>query len=313
MGSFPAPETMSFNTETLPPADRLKALRTRLDRLVLPGVLYSQVPKARLDVVGAGRSWQVIRFTSSPVTVIHEPEHVASSAPGYLVWLQLRGRGCFRQGGSEIIAKPGQIVVRAENQPSEVHIRQGNCGLLARVPVGGTRLSHAARLPPESGPAVMLRQFLVGLSTLDPQAASEDLDRASTTADELLHAGLDAALPNNSAPLLQAIREIIEERLHDPHLTAANVASVVGTSPRTLHRALHATDTTFRTYITARRLDRCRHDLVYRPHETVATICYRWGFTDLSHFTRRFRDRFGISPGRYRVPIRVPDPKDYKD
>ena len=33
---------------------------------------------------------------------------------------------------------------------------------------------------------------------------------------------------------------------------------------------------------------------------SITDIAYRWGFSDAAHFARMFRERFGMSPRRYR-------------
>jgi AraC-like DNA-binding protein len=33
---------------------------------------------------------------------------------------------------------------------------------------------------------------------------------------------------------------------------------------------------------------------------SVSEIAYAWGFNDLSHFSKAFRKRFGVSPAQYR-------------
>ena len=37
-----------------------------------------------------------------------------------------------------------------------------------------------------------------------------------------------------------------------------------------------------------------------RAHRTIGEIAFAWGFSDLSHFGRRFKAEFGVSPGEYR-------------
>ena len=32
----------------------------------------------------------------------------------------------------------------------------------------------------------------------------------------------------------------------------------------------------------------------------ISEIAYRWGFNDLSHFNKAFRERFGRTPGEWR-------------
>ena len=54
--------------------------------------------------------------------------------------------------------------------------------------------------------------------------------------------------------------------------------------------------------IVQRRLERCRLALsdATQAHRTIGDIAYGWGFSDLSHFTRRFKAAFGSAPSDYR-------------
>ena len=55
-------------------------------------------------------------------------------------------------------------------------------------------------------------------------------------------------------------------------------------------------------YINERRLQRCRRALEdsRQDHRSIGEIAFKWGFSDLSHFSRRFKTRFGMSPSDYR-------------
>jgi AraC-like DNA-binding protein len=35
-------------------------------------------------------------------------------------------------------------------------------------------------------------------------------------------------------------------------------------------------------------------------HRMIGEIAFSWGFSDLSHFSRRFRDQFGMTPSEAR-------------
>ena len=50
------------------------------------------------------------------------------------------------------------------------------------------------------------------------------------------------------------------------------------------------------------RLARCRRALEdpLQRHRTVGEIAFGWGFSDLTHFGRRFTAAYGMSPGEYR-------------
>jgi len=52
-------------------------------------------------------------------------------------------------------------------------------------------------------------------------------------------------------------------------------------------------------------LERCRADLgdAALAGEPVATIGFRWGFTDAAHFSRAFREQFGVAPRAYRLRV----------
>jgi len=54
--------------------------------------------------------------------------------------------------------------------------------------------------------------------------------------------------------------------------------------------------------IRERRLEHCRAELADAAHagRPVAVVGARWGFTDPAHFSRAFRARYGVAPGRFR-------------
>jgi transcriptional regulator GlxA family with amidase domain len=55
-------------------------------------------------------------------------------------------------------------------------------------------------------------------------------------------------------------------------------------------------------WIWQERLEACRRSLVdpRLATNTVGEIAYSWGFKDAAHFSRRFRQAYGIAPRDYR-------------
>ncbi len=55
-------------------------------------------------------------------------------------------------------------------------------------------------------------------------------------------------------------------------------------------------------YIRQRRLENCRKDLLdpIQIGARISDIAFRWGFNDLSHFSRVFKQRYDYSPKDYR-------------
>jgi AraC family transcriptional activator of tynA and feaB len=94
----------------------------------------------------------------------------------------------------------------------------------------------------------------------------------------------------------------IDEHLHDPDLSSVKLAGMLNMSLRTLHRLFQQRDLTVTGQILARRLDHCYRQLQSQRHRdrTITDIAFDCGFSDLSHFSRSFRRRFGVTPGAVR-------------
>ncbi|MDP1907416.1 MAG: helix-turn-helix transcriptional regulator [Hyphomicrobium sp.] len=108
--------------------------------------------------------------------------------------------------------------------------------------------------------------------------------------------GVQAA---RQAAALAAIRE----RASEPGLTAEFIAAQVGLSVRYLHRLLEPTGRTFAEHLLDHRLDRAVAMLrdSDNTHRKIGEIAFLSGFSDISHFNRSFRRRFGDTPHGVRV------------
>ena len=72
-------------------------------------------------------------------------------------------------------------------------------------------------------------------------------------------------------------------------------------SPRYINDIFKDEETSLMRYVWSRRLENCRRDLLSqtRTGQRVSDIAFRWGFNDLSHFSRTFKQSFGHSPRDY--------------
>ncbi|WP_081467111.1 helix-turn-helix domain-containing protein [Burkholderia ambifaria] len=62
------------------------------------------------------------------------------------------------------------------------------------------------------------------------------------------------------------------------------------------------TVTTVGRWIRDRRLKVCYRELCAAAGtKTVTDVAYRWGFNDAAHFSRTFKQAFGVSPRSLRV------------
>jgi len=109
--------------------------------------------------------------------------------------------------------------------------------------------------------------------------------------------------PRNSEQLRPRIQRFIDEHLSDPRLGPAEIAAAAEISVRHLHRVFSGGGSTLGDCIRARRLEQCRNDLANpRLHgKTITEIAFSWGFSDSAHFSRSFRQQFGICPRVFRA------------
>jgi AraC-like DNA-binding protein len=101
---------------------------------------------------------------------------------------------------------------------------------------------------------------------------------------------------------LMQLKSAIEARLCNPRLRPTDVAAAIGISVRHANALFSRESTSTERYIIQRRLERCRDALAdpAQAHRTIGDIAFGWGFWDLSHFARRFREKFDLSPKDYR-------------
>ncbi|QOZ06717.1 helix-turn-helix domain-containing protein [Bradyrhizobium sp. CCBAU 51765] len=100
-----------------------------------------------------------------------------------------------------------------------------------------------------------------------------------------------------------ALKRAIHRRLREPGLAVADVAEAVGISERYVHKLLARSGSSFTDYVIDHRLDGAARDLgdPAMADRAIGAIAFDWGFSDLSHFTRRFKQRFGCRPRDWRA------------
>ena len=103
--------------------------------------------------------------------------------------------------------------------------------------------------------------------------------------------------------LLMRVKAYIEAKLADPELSIERIAHACSISVRGLHRHFAEDPAgSVSRYLWRRRLIRCAEALrdPSQAHRSITDICFSYGFSSSSHFSRLFKDRFGVPPARYR-------------
>jgi AraC-like DNA-binding protein len=118
------------------------------------------------------------------------------------------------------------------------------------------------------------------------------------------------ALPHNRRPAPSQmenfhrtrIKAFVQENLRDPDLDVDMVAGRLGLSARHIHRLFQSEPQHLMHWVWGERLRHSYSDLSRESqrHRSVAQIAYAWGFNDSAHFSRAFRQRYGLAPSEVR-------------
>lgn len=94
------------------------------------------------------------------------------------------------------------------------------------------------------------------------------------------------------------VRAYIESRLHEADLTPQLIAQAYGISTRALYLLFDGEPGAVSGWILNRRLERIYEDLQSLDFASmaIAEIALKHGFRNAAHFSRRFRQKFGLSP-----------------
>nr|SBO94425.1 Transcriptional regulator, AraC family [Nonomuraea gerenzanensis] len=308
-----------IRTSDLPAARRHEAWRGivcdtlgPLDLRIDPDApLHGEIEFGKLGTVGVGRI-----KTSTPHSVHRTSGLIRRDNPElYRVVLTLAGSPRLAQDGRHTQLSRGEFAIYDFSRPYELAydsaVRLAVFSFpreLLAVPAGAVAELAALPIGAESGAAALavplLRRVALDHETYRPGSAA----RLSGVVTDLVGAAvaerLDQArsLPEDARQrtLLMRVHTFIEQRLGDIDLDPASVAAAHHISVRYLHRLFESENTTVAAWIRQRRLERCRADLISGATGSVSAVGARWGLPDAAHFSRLFRQAYGMPPAEYR-------------
>lgn len=257
----------------------------------------------------------IVEVTATSHEVHRTPTLVSQANQRYFkLNLQLEGTGLLVQDNREALLQPGDLAIYDTNRPYTLAFEEQARVMVVMFPCDALSLPAdyvgqlAAIRMDATGMGGIVGQFLRQLSSnlqvLDGPSGSRLAANALDLVATMLHAEMDMA-PDRMKPqalLAVSAREYIDANLSDPRLSPAGIAAAHFISTRHLHNVFHESGTTVAGYIRTQRLDGARRDLRDPLHAAlpVGAVAARWGFLDAAHFSRTFRDAFGVSPSDWR-------------
>ncbi|MFH0474743.1 transcriptional regulator FeaR [Kluyvera ascorbata] len=222
---------------------------------------------------------------------------------------QLAGQADIEQDDRQVKLQTGDMTLIDASRPCSIFWQQTSRQVSLLLPrqllenqLRGSGISVATRLD-KSLPMVQLSQRLLHESMSSPQLSASESEAALDAMVCLLRPMLHQreVAPSRREKQFQKIMTLIDDAIQEEHLRPEWLADETGMSVRSLYRLFADKGLVVAQYIKNRRLDLCAQALQRAPDdEKLAGIGYRWGFSDHSHFSTAFKQRFGISPGEYR-------------
>jgi AraC-like DNA-binding protein len=116
------------------------------------------------------------------------------------------------------------------------------------------------------------------------------------------HRSQNLMLSSPKAHHLIKLRSVMASRLSEPGLNVREIAAKAGLSVRYANALLADQGQSVSEMLQLMRLDRCKRAFEdsSQAHRTIGEIAYAWGFSDLTHFGRRFKRTYGVLPSEFR-------------
>lgn len=259
----------------------------------------------------------VTEISASPHEVQRKAQQISAEDPTHLkLSLLLSGSGLMTQDGRTAILQPGDLAVYDTSRPytfeftDDVHVMvmvfpHNMLGMPAHI----TQHVTAVPMPGDSGLGKMVSPFLEHMATNLDQLQGVSGKRIMHSAIDLIAALLSAEVSRSQLHKDHELqtegdeyRLFIESNLHDPELNSEKIAKAHFISTRKLQYVFSQQGQTVSSYIRARRLERCRLDLMDPAYDSLSInqIATRWGLLDSAHFSRIFKTTYGMSPSEYR-------------
>ncbi|WP_162958643.1 helix-turn-helix domain-containing protein [Nocardia yunnanensis] len=248
------------------------------------------------------------------VVVDRTPATVRRPDPGMLeIGMQILGLGIVRQAGREAALRPGDFALYDTRLPYQLEFPEAFTTFVVRFPRAELRVGDheiaaglARTIRFDQGIGGVVSPFLYGLRRGLADNELRDSARLESAVFDLVSAVVEGEYlgtrRHSGAVLLSSVRAFIEAQLSNIDLTTRMIADRHHISPRYLQRLFEEQGQTVAGWIRHRRLEKCRNDLADQRlvHLSIGAICSRYGLADPSHFSKIFKEEYGVPPREYR-------------
>jgi len=314
----------NLSTDLYPVEQRLPVWNRLMGMLSIPMPRIGGASGLFHGAVAGVVSPQGIEFS----TLASTPQTISGCCPikTDAVWLVLiiEGHALLESRNSSVLLEAGDIVFGPTGRYASLEMETDFRLLHAKIPA---RALHPSLLNPHNLSIGHLSRhdsvchvfggMLGALADMLHRLRPEQMHAVDMAMSEFLVAGVAMMRPDSNTIArrrsveFRRLCDAIDRDLSDPNLTLRKLAASLKASSRYVQKLFENVGTSFSHYLRERRLENCSVELrdPACANLSISDICFRWGFNDAAHFSRSFRDQFGMSPREFRrmataVPLR---------
>ncbi|MGD0184826.1 MAG: AraC family transcriptional regulator [Roseiarcus sp.] len=319
--SDPPHHVSAFSTDWLPEQDRfgvfLEEVARKLIRLEVArrgdAPFYAHFRSVRLGAVN------FVEAKYSPASYGRSRDMLADGNDDFV--FRINTSSSFNVDEMDRTLRQGEGALVDNARPGFASCATAGAGLLISLPrktflsllPGAEDLARLATVGRDRPEMILLRAYLATLLDGGPVSATtlqvagaHVLDLVSLALGATGDAARDASARGLRAARALAVRQSVSAQLRNPGLSSADVARANAISERYLRKLFEDVGTSFSDFLIERRLELAHRLLVSPLHRNrrISEIAFEAGFSDLSHFNRRYRARFGDTPSAARAAAR---------
>jgi len=238
-----------------------------------------------------------------------------------------RGSLLVEQLGRQRVSTPGTAVLFDATEPyhlqckshcQSMYIEIPRSSLIERCPIN--KLSRISSMSFADGFGWALVMFCRLIASESDSLKQNTVAGVAHEITDLMALYIDSELDRKpcgeklaSKFRLEHLKRYIDTRLDDPDLTPGVIAKENRISLRYLYYLFKESGTSVSEWIREQRLEKCHQKLTSMRYEndSITNIAFSMGFNSSSHFTRLFKQKYGMPPRSARQLLRLVEDKNF--
>jgi AraC-like DNA-binding protein len=256
------------------------------------------------DVINLDVAWQ---------SITPNPRHATSgNADDLFVKIIVSGVMSVEQRGQTMTFGQGDIAVVDLSSAFVESFREPTRMSVLRIPKSalgerGVRCRFSGIFRPDLASADVgaVRAVILNLASRASHVSESVIARLGDQCLDLMDVLVDDhAVPDSrrtGAITVLRVKQVVLRHICNPDLSVAQIAAELNVSASSLTRTLKVEGLSPMYYAWTLRLEHSMQLLAGAPRGAIRQIAYKCGFQSAAHFSRAFKERYGMTPSEYAI------------